>query len=400
MQITLTCPYSDCAQPIELPARNIPLHGGKLTCPHCRQKFLIQPRQKISDTPATVSQTSNQKTILETSYHQPINPTQTVKTETLEMLKNMQRQLEALQRELNALKSQQNMSQLQEQLASIKALLQQSQSDATPEAEPSQLLNGKQGNDATQAPCPIPLTIEQWFTQHNVSVKCVHIPSEVDEVFDELAAELGDKFDILSGFYEVIKKRVSSGSYFNYSLHNKASDEISRIVEFGCKLTRLGFLKSKIRTDNPYNRESRTINAAPIRTGKVINFFTGGWLERYVFNKIYNFLNSLSLDFQYILNPQIEWDSGGLNELDMIFMVNGVPFWVECKTNNFQDHIVKYREIMNRLALPQERAMLVMLGLSDGYCAKLTGIHGITFLNERSFIDYINSNIIAPILDY
>ena len=312
----------------------------------------------------------------------------------------MQRQLEALQRELNALKSQQNMSQLQEQLASIKALLQQSQSDATPEAEPSQLLNGKQGNDATQAPCPIPLTIEQWFTQHNVSVKCVHIPSEVDEVFDELAAELGDKFDILSGFYEVIKKRVSSGSYFNYSLHNKASDEISRIVEFGCKLTRLGFLKSKIRTDNPYNRESRTINAAPIRTGKVINFFTGGWLERYVFNKIYNFLNSLSLDFQYILNPQIEWDSGGLNELDMIFMVNGVPFWVECKTNNFQDHIVKYREIMNRLALPQERAMLVMLGLSDGYCAKLTGIHGITFLNERSFIDYINSNIIAPILDY
>jgi hypothetical protein len=345
-------------------------------------------------------QTSSPNITPEDTHHHPTTSPQSVKIETLAMLRTMQQQLEALLKELNALKAQQNVSQLQEQLAAIKAILQQTKSDGTPDIAPLQPLNGKQSSESRQVPCPVPLTIEQWFTKHNVSVKCVHEPSEVDEVFDELAAELGDKFDTLSGFYEVIKKRVGTGSYFNYSLHNKASDEISRIVEFGCKLTRLGFLKSKIRTDNPYNRESKTISAAPIRTGKVINFFTGGWLERYVFNKIYNFLNSLNLDFQYILNPQIEWDSGGLNELDMIFMVNGVPFWVECKTNNFQDHIVKYREIMNRLALPQERTMLVMLGLSDGYCAKLTGIHGVTFLNERSFIDYIHSKIIAPILDY
>jgi hypothetical protein len=376
------------------------LHGGKFTCPHCQQKILIQSRQRTTDIPATIPYIPNLKPTSEGLYHHPTVSPLSVRTETLEMLRKMQHQLELLQKELIALKTQHDMSQIQDKLDTIKKMLQDSSSDTTVARLQPKLQNGIPVSEALPPPCPVPLTIEQWCTKHNVSVKCVHTPNDVDEVFDELAIELGDKFDTLSGLYEVIKKRVKNGSYFNYSLHNKTPDEISKIVEFSCKLTRLGFLKSKIRTDNPYNKDNKTISAAPIRTGKVSNFFTGNWLERYVFNKTYNFLNSLNLDFQYILNPQIEWDSGGLNELDMVFMINGVAFWIECKTNNFQDHIVKYREIMKKLALPQHRTMLVMLGLSDGYCSKLTSIHGITFLNERSFLDYINTNIVTPILNY
>ena len=31
-----------------------------------------------------------------------------------------------------------------------------------------------------------------------------------------------------------------------------------------------------------YNKDTKTIYAVPQRIGKIINFFTGGWFERYI----------------------------------------------------------------------------------------------------------------------
>jgi len=125
------------------------------------------------------------------------------------------------------------------------------------------------------------------------------------------------------------------------------------------------------------------------RNGKVINFFTGGWFERYVYQKISDLLIKNKLKFTHLANPQIILPNGDDFELDLLFLIENQPLWVECKTGEYQAYVQKYSNARKILNIPKNRSVLIILGISDDIAEKLTELYDITITNETKFMDLI-----------
>ena len=433
MLLKIDCQNPDCGTTYQIESAKIPLHGGKLTCPKCQQKINIPPRgelEKATETPVASPVVSHQPaatqpkqlpTLPRLEAQKPVAPIvqkpdtkpaatavaaahtngkspATSKIPTF--LVELRQVVEGLQSEVAEIRSLINNLDTNEQIAALRAdiaALVESFADLSSSTGTAIPKDPDDDNDTDNETDDPPIEIDEtnlaifagWFSEHNFSLKDVRIPQDVDGIYDRLAIELGEKFDVLSGVYEVIKRYVNSGNYFHYQLQEYKPEDISVIVNYCCKLTRYAFLRSKYKSSNPYNRRNRTIAAAPQRNGKVVNFFTGGWLERFVYRQICNLMEIVKVPYHAVVNPQISSENGDANELDILFLVNKQPLWIECKTNNYQDHIQKYADLRRRMNIPRDQAMLVVLGLDEKLAADLTDIWGLTVLNEKNFMEHI-----------
>ncbi len=225
----------------------------------------------------------------------------------------------------------------------------------------------------------------QWLESLDITVNNYSQPQSTDYIYDRLTISLGDNYQYLEKLYQQIKRNLSNGGNFKLKLSGKDQQLIAHNTSFCTQLYEYTFLSSY-----RYIAATKTIVAAPNRKGEVINFFSGQWFERFVYLKVSQLLSYHELDYQYLLNPEIITPEGNNFELDIVFLIEGEPLWIECKTGQYQNYIHKYSQFRKTLKINKERSFLVILGLSDRLASGLTEMYDLVVSNENLFIQDIN----------
>lgn len=262
----------------------------------------------------------------------------------------------------------------------------------------SQELNGN--HDAIATFTPRTLSQEQfsenteneavitWLTNHGITVQNYHKPDENEEIFNKLATYLGEKYSELSYFYVQLKRSFSKGQSFSINLASRSKIEITYTTQFCSRMSAYAFLSSY-----QYDKKKKILYGSPQKTGQVINFITGGWFERFVYLSICQLMREQQAVYKSVLNPQIVLQNGEDFELDILFLIKEQPFWVECKTGDYQAHVTKYSRMRTVLSIPKECSLLVILGISDQLTQELTNLHNIYVANENNFLAITQSLI-------
>ncbi|MDB9314718.1 hypothetical protein PN462_16515 [Spirulina sp. CS-785/01] len=230
----------------------------------------------------------------------------------------------------------------------------------------------------------IPQEIIDWLEAQNITVKTYRKADPKDSIFNEIALILGNKYNTVVTFYEQLKRNLSNGTNFRVNLKSKSQQEISDSTSLGYKLKNYTFL-----ANYRYDRRNRMIYATPQSLGQINNFFTGEWLERFVFLKVITLLSQTQKDYQFLVNPQIILPNGDDFELDLFFLVENTPLWIECKTGDFQAHIAKYSEIRKTLNVAPKYSFMVILNIPEAQAMDVSKIYGIRILNQNNFLEVI-----------
>jgi hypothetical protein len=224
-------------------------------------------------------------------------------------------------------------------------------------------------------------TVINWLIDQGITVQKYHIPDENEEVFNKLATYLGDKYADLNYFYNQLKRSFSKGQNLSVNLASRSKTEITYTTQFCSRMSDYAFLSSY-----QYDRKNKMLYASPQKKGIVINFITGGWFERFVYLSLCQLFQDNQQFYKSILNPQIVLQNGEDFELDILFLLGDKPFWIECKTGDYQNHVMKYSKMRGVLSIPKECSLLVILGIREQLTQELTSLHDIYVANENNFL--------------
>jgi hypothetical protein len=239
-----------------------------------------------------------------------------------------------------------------------------------------------QGTSAELAPS-VALAAEAiaWLGTRNIQVERFYQgPTDEDVVFDRIALSLGQQFERLGALYRIIKRSASQGGNVSFSVEGKSQQERGAMTNFCTLLQRYGML-SFYRYDRP--KQALMLEVQP--RSDIRKFFTGIWLERYVHQVIVKVLRQKGSDYSVLMNPQVLLPNGDRFEFDLLFLVEGQPLWLECKTGRgINKDLVKYSKHRQTLGVPKERSLLVMLGYSAAQSEELERLWEMTAASERS----------------
>ena len=122
----------------------------------------------------------------------------------------------------------------------------------------------------------------------------------------------------------------------------------------------------------------------------IVQFFDGRWFEWYVFIKLTEFFRDKNQQISCARNVSVLFANEDFHELDIFFLVDGrLPICIECKTGEFRTDIEKYRRLRTRIKLDKAHFLLCVLGLSQEQAAGLSSMYDLTFVNEQSFLEYV-----------
>ncbi|SDE58117.1 hypothetical protein SAMN04488243_10475 [Thermus arciformis] len=235
-----------------------------------------------------------------------------------------------------------------------------------------------------EAPRPKrPASLEEWL--QGLGIQVVRKPQEEEEkekVLTRLALFLGDRYPSLEKLYERLKQSLSTKRQFELSLSEASQEEIANSTQFCTMLKQYALL-----TSYHYKSEERRIRAKASTEGWVQNFLTGGWLERYVAERLRKYLRSKNLPHEVAVGYQLVLPNGEAMELDVLVRVGEKVYWFEAKTGEFQAHIAKYAGLKKVLGLSQKESFLVLLGMDKARAKELSALHGLTVVNQANFLE-------------
>ncbi|WP_038043636.1 DUF1887 family protein [Thermus tengchongensis] len=226
-------------------------------------------------------------------------------------------------------------------------------------------------------------SVEEWLK--GLGIQVVKKPQEEEEkekVLTRLALFLGDRYPSLEKLYERLKQSLSTKRQFELSLSEASQEEIANSTQFCTMLKQYALL-----TSYHYKSEERRIRAKASTEGWVQNFLTGGWLERYVAEKVRKFLRSKNLPHEVAVGYQVALPNGDAMELDVLVRVGERVYWFETKTGDFQAHIAKYAGLKKVLGLSARESFLVLLGMDKTRAKELSALHGLTVVNQANFLE-------------
>ena len=226
--------------------------------------------------------------------------------------------------------------------------------------------------------------MEEWLK--GLGVQVVRRPEEGEEererVLNRLALFLGDRYPSLERLYERLKQSLSTKRQFELSLAEASPEEIANSTQFCTLLKQYALL-----TSYRYKSEDRLLRAKASTEGWVQNFLTGGWLERYVAERLRKYLRSKNLPHEVAVGYQVTLPGGEAMELDVLVRVGERFYWFEAKTGEFQAHIAKYAGLKKVLGLSQKESFLVLLGMDRARAKELSALHGLTVVNQANFLE-------------
>ncbi|MBP0017629.1 MAG: hypothetical protein J7647_08730 [Cyanobacteria bacterium SBLK] len=259
---------------------------------------------------------------------------------------------------------------------------------------PPKIKTAKKDNVKLQIPLEIELEEPEcdraiaWLKDRNIEVKNYHKPAPDDRVFNYVALLLGRKYDLVKYLYLKIKRNHHENQSFSLNLSSHPPQEIGACTQFAKTLFERAFLK-----EYRYHRNNKTIYANTIKEGSIKRFFDGNWFERFIKLEIVEILATQAVQYQLLVNSQIVLATGEDFELDMLFLIEGEPLWIECKTGDYQTHIEKYSKFRGTLGISPDRALLVILDLKDELTDSLTSLYGLRVLNQNNLLSFISDSI-------
>jgi len=120
--------------------------------------------------------------------------------------------------------------------------------------------------------------IEEFLNSRNIKIKHIPPEEEVDKILDKIAFYMGNNFSLIRSFYELIKHNINSGLTVKLELKNKRQEEINAICNLAKRLHEIAFLEEY----KYFNSPKYILYARPNRIPKVMSFFSGKWLERFI----------------------------------------------------------------------------------------------------------------------
>ncbi|HOG48307.1 MAG TPA: hypothetical protein PLJ35_19445 [Anaerolineae bacterium] len=240
---------------------------------------------------------------------------------------------------------------------------------ATPAPEPPTPAGGE---------AAMPEAAIAWLQRRGIGVKCYADRDEqgADAALDELAIVMGQRYEQVVRLLDAIRRNLGTGSSFVLNLTTASQEEVAACAHLANMLSSYAFL-----TAYRYNRSTKTLSATPQRRGMAIGFLTGGWFERYVRLQASALLAQAGRPYTCMVNGQIEMPNGDGFELDLFYMVDGRPLWIECKTGDYQAYIARYADMRKVLGVPKANAVLALLEVSPNLARSLTGLYDMSVTN-------------------
>lgn len=238
----------------------------------------------------------------------------------------------------------------------------------------------------------------EWLNSKGIVVESVKECQELDPVFDRLSNYLGRRLFHLRTFYNTLKHQLaeSGGAPANkwINLEGLSPEGISDNCQFGTLLKEHHFLSEYryLKRDS----EKPHILAVANRDPRVINFFTGGWLESFVAQRILEQAKIVlkeEVQIELKSNVKVRFPNQTQAEFDMLVGVLDDVLWFECKTGDWLEMAKKYSKANEQyLQLPQDRVTLVVAGnLSESQRTSTAALHGVQVVHVSEIIDHTNN---------
>ena len=234
------------------------------------------------------------------------------------------------------------------------------------------------------------MPIVSWFKNRNIKVKINPDAVDTTGFFDEIAVLIGDDFDVLKIVINQIKY-IQSKKYTNVKidLSKKNKVESEKIISF-CKL----LYEYSFIAIFSFNKKEKFIYLNLQEASKIYEFFNGIWMEWFVLIKLMELAQVNKTPFSLSRNLIVKFSDGVSNELDLFLLTEKkVPIYIECKSGEFRQDINKYLLLRKNLKIKKEEFVLCVFGLSDAQTKGMSMMYDITFVNEKTLIEYIKSVI-------
>ena len=233
--------------------------------------------------------------------------------------------------------------------------------------------------------------IFRFLADRNIQVKTFQTDEEIDDVLDNIALFMGNRYNRIKKVYNSIKSKLNSGTGFRLDLKNATQEEVSYSCQLCNSLHQIAFLSEYKYFKSP----QFLINAKPNRIPTAINFFTGQWLERFIKTEVKNTIRKLDrpVKFAYLTNPQIILPNGDDFELDVLFYIEDEIFWFEAKTGEYQNYVDKYSRMAKLMQLDSKHAFMVLTEVNEPNCVALKKVFGMEVVNIESFSEKFQNAI-------
>lgn len=321
---------------------------------------------------------------------------QQTQQELSEALTRLGRQQQSVQDQMKGVKQQ--LQTLDQQLLILQASLRTTEATAsldlaaetplaaTPvpraEAAPAKLLTAVQPKPLPEM--PEPREAIAWLKEHQVIVKNHRKlgGSALDRGLDEVAFYLGEHYDTLKAFHRQIMNHARVGKQFFFPLYHRSQEDIRINTTFGSLLRKYGCVANYDYSDN-----EKIINLTPHRREEFTRFFFGDWFERFIHHQTASFLKTHGYHYEVISNAEVIFPNQDEYELDLFYLVQGHPLWIECKAGkSFDQYIEQYSNRGAILGVPKDSALMVVLNLPETQAEARTEMWSITVANQDTLI--------------
>ncbi len=232
--------------------------------------------------------------------------------------------------------------------------------------------------------------IIQWFEKQNIQVEINPEAVDTTGFFDEIALLLGKNYNVLSFVANQIKYIQNKG-YENVKidLSKKNQKEIQQITSFCKTLYDYSFVAKY-----HYQKKDKIIRLTLQKAPKIRTFFNGIWMEWFTLMKLLKFFYGKQISPACSRGLNISFPGGKTNELDIFFLTEKeIPICIECKSGEFRQDINKYLSLRKQLNLEKKQFVICIFGLSQEQAQGMTSMYDLTFVNENTLIEHIQTVI-------
>ncbi len=261
------------------------------------------------------------------------------------------------------------------------------------------------------------ITVVQWLKTKNIAFKGYnyHESELVRKEQDKIAEFIGEHYDIINPFFKAVKGNLSkkidtknNEKVRRYSVILTSEDRANIDIwkKFYHLLDQALFFEHPKPIFEGINKEGKKAICDEIKINtksdehhhRFLN--QGGWFESYVYKKVYDLIIDFGFKEEKVIkdrNLEIEFttENGSFRngEIDMLFIIQNQPLWIECKVaisnldgTDVVEFANKYSERREKLSIPKERAFLfIWWGLEDEKAELYTSKSEITLVNRNSF---------------
>ena len=226
----------------------------------------------------------------------------------------------------------------------------------------------------------------------------------------DLAGFIGENYGVLAPVLREIRRTYSADRYdFRFRVRTDP-DSREVLIRLRRELRDLGFADSAGETagesaaasgrDVLLDLSSRLTEEPAGRY-----FLTGGWLEvlaRKLSEETIGELFEESPEIRLYLAANLAVRSGDEEdfEMDLFFLLNGLPFWIECKTGareGWQEDLGRYRELAERYPVLGRNAFLLAADIEPEQILPLSRESGIRIVDIPSFKRVLRDSVLSDI---